>query len=91
MSKIVEVRASARSRPFSGEFVRLELGANTKRDCVVVRVVDDEGRVGWGEAHHGRNPTAMAEIVQRGLGSLLKGANMLDSEGIWARWPVSRS
>jgi D-galactarolactone cycloisomerase len=85
MPKIVEVGASAHSRPFSGEFVRLGLGANTKRDCVVVRIIDDDGRVGWGEAHHGQNPTAMAEIVERGLGSLLKGADVLDSEGIWAR------
>jgi D-galactarolactone cycloisomerase len=85
MSKIVEVRASAHSAPFTGELVRLGLGANTKRDCVVVRIIDDEGRVGWGEAHHGQNPTAVAEIVQLGLGSLLKGADALDSEGIWAR------
>lgn len=85
MSKIVEVRASAHSTPFSGVFVRLGLGVNTERDCVVVRIIDDEGRVGWGEAHHGQNPTAMAEIVYRGLGSLLKGADVLDSEGIWAQ------
>jgi D-galactarolactone cycloisomerase len=85
MPKIVEVGASAHSRSFSGELVRLGLGANTKRDCVVVRIIDDDGRVGWGEAHHGQNPTAMAEIVERGLGSLLKGADALDSEGIWAR------
>jgi D-galactarolactone cycloisomerase len=63
MPKIVQVGASAHSRSFSGELVRLGLGANTKRDCVVVRIVDDDGRVGWGEAHHGQNPTAMAEIV----------------------------
>jgi D-galactarolactone cycloisomerase len=85
MPKIVEVRASAHSRSFSGELVRLGLGANTKRDCVVVRITDDAGRVGWGEAHHGQNPTAMAEIVEKGLGSLLTGADALDSEGIWAR------
>src|ERR1700730_11792638 len=85
MPKIVEVGASAHSRPFSGEFVRLGLGANTKRDCVVVRIIDDDGRVGWGEAHHGQNPTAMVEIVEQGLGSLLKAADALDSEGIWAR------
>jgi D-galactarolactone cycloisomerase len=85
MPKIVEVRASAHSRPFSGELVRLGLGANTKRDCVVVRITDEDGRVGWGEAHHGQNPTAMAEVVGKGLGSLLTGADALDSEGIWAR------
>src|SRR5712692_3181809 len=63
MPKIIEVKASAHSRPFTG----------------------DLGRLGWGEAHHGQNPTAMAEIVERGLGSLITGADALDSEGIWAR------
>jgi L-alanine-DL-glutamate epimerase-like enolase superfamily enzyme len=85
MSRIVAVRASAHSRPFTGDLVRLGLGANTKRDCVVVRISTDDGAVGWGEAHHGQNPTAMAEIVEKGLGSLIIGADALDSEGIWAR------
>ncbi len=85
MTRIVEVRASAHSRPFAGDLVRLGLGANTKRDCVVVRIATDDGHVGWGEAHHGQNPTAMAEIVEKGLGSLIVGADALDSEGIWAR------
>jgi L-alanine-DL-glutamate epimerase-like enolase superfamily enzyme len=85
LSKIVAVRASAHSRVFSGELVRLGLGANTKRDCVVVRITADDGTVGWGEAHHGQNPTAMAEVVERGLGSLILGADPHDSEGIWAR------
>lgn len=85
MAKIVDVRASAHSRPFTGDLVRLGLGANTKRDCVLVRITSDDGHTGWGEAHHGQNPTAMAEIVEQGLGSLIKGADPLDSEGIWSR------
>ncbi len=85
MAKIVAVRASAHSRAFSGDLVRLGLGANTKRDCVVVRVTADDGTVGYGEAHHGQNPTAMAEVVEKGLGSLVLGADPFDTEGIWAR------
>jgi D-galactarolactone cycloisomerase len=85
MPKIAEVRASAHSRAYTGELVRLGLGANTKRDCVLVRITADDGTVGWGEAHHGQNPTAMAEVVEKGLGSLILGADALDSEGIWAR------
>lgn len=85
MAKIAEVRASAHSRAYSGELVRLGLGANTKRDCVLVRITADDGTVGWGEAHHGQNPTAIAEVVEKGLGSLIVGADALDSEGIWAR------
>ncbi len=85
MAKIVRVQASAHSRAFSGDLVRLGLGANTKRDCVVVRVTADDGTVGWGEAHHGQNPTAMAEVVEKGLGSLIIGADPFDSEGIFAK------
>jgi L-alanine-DL-glutamate epimerase-like enolase superfamily enzyme len=85
VAKIVAVRASAHSRAFSGDLVRLGLGANTKRDCVVVRVTADDGTVGYGEAHHGQNPTAMAEVVEKGLGSLVLGADPFDTEGIWAR------
>jgi D-galactarolactone cycloisomerase len=85
VSKIIGVRASAHSRAFSGDLVRLGLGANTKRDCVVVRVTADDGTVGWGEAHHGQNPTAMAEVVEKGLGSLILGADPFDTEGIFAK------
>jgi len=85
MPNIAEVKASAHSRPFTGDLVRMGLGANTKRDCVLVRITTDDGHVGWGEAHHGQNPTAMAEVVERGLGSLIKGTDALDTEGIWSR------
>ena len=33
--------ALASLEPFTGELVRLGLGANTKRDCVVIRITDD--------------------------------------------------
>ena len=85
MAKIVEVRASAHSCPFESNFVRLGLGTNTKRDIVLVRITDESGAVGLGEAHHGQNPTAMATVIQDGLGSLIIGADPLDSEGIWHR------
>ena len=85
MVKIIEVKASAHSRPFTGPLVRLGLGGNIKRDFVLVRVTADNGMVGYGESHHGQNLTAVAEIVERGLGSLIVGDDALDSEGIWAR------
>ena len=84
MVKIVEVKASGHSRPFTGPLVRLGLGGNIKRDFVLVRITADNGMVGYGESHHGQNLTAMTEIVERGLGSLIIGADALDSEGIWA-------
>lgn len=84
--KIVEVRASAHSRPLEGEaVVRLGIGANVKRDFVLVKITTDDGQVGYGEAHHGQNPTAVAEMVEKGLGSLILGDDPLDSEGIWAK------
>ena len=56
MAKIVEVHASAHSCPFESNFVRLGLGTNTKRDMVLVRITDESGTVGLGEAHHGQKP-----------------------------------
>ena len=64
MVKISSIEASAHSRPFEGDMVRNALGANVKRDFVLVKVTADDGTVGYGEAHHGQNPTAMAEIAR---------------------------
>ena len=85
MVKIVEVRASAHSCPFDQKPIRMGLGRNVKRDIVLVRVISDDGLIGFGESHHGQNPTAMAEVVEKGIGSLLIGADPLDTEGIWDR------
>jgi len=85
MARIVKVEATAHSRPFETDVVRLGLGANTKRDFVLVKVTSDDGTVGFGEAHHGQNLTAMAEVIGKGLGSLIIDADPFDSEGIWAR------
>ena len=83
MMKIARVEASAHSCPFEGEVLRNALGANVKRDFVLVKVVAEDGTVGYGEAHHGQNPTAMAEIVRNGIGTLVTGADPFDTEGIW--------
>ena len=83
--KIASVTARAYSRPFEGEVIRLALGANVKRDFVLVKITTDDGQVGYGESHHGQNPTAMAEVVEKGLGSLIIGHDPLDTEGIWAK------
>jgi len=83
--KIVEVRASAHSCRYPDEQLRLGLGRTTKRDFVFIKVVADDGTVGYRESHHGQNPTAMAEIIEHGIGALLIGLDPLDSEGIWHR------
>ena len=85
MARIAKIEASAHSRPFEGGVLRNALGANVKRDFVFVKVTADDGTVGYGESHHGQNPTAMAEIVQNGIGALLTGADPFDTEGLWQR------
>ena len=85
MVKIASIEASAHSRPFEGDVLRNALGANIKRDFVLVKVTADDGTVGYGEAHHGQNPTAMAEIIQGGIATLVVGSDPFDTEGIWER------
>ena len=85
MVSIASIEASAHSRPFEGDMVRNALGANIKRDFVLVKVTADDGTVGYGEAHHGQNLTAMAEIIRNGIATLLIGSDPFDTEGIWER------
>ena len=84
-AEIVEVTASVHSVPFEGIAVRQGVGNMIKRDLVLVKVVADDGTVGWGEAHHGLNPTAVAEIVRHSMAPAVVGADPFDGEGIWAR------
>ena len=72
MAKIVEVRASAHSCPFDTNLVRLGLGTNTKRDIVLVRIVDESGAVGprrgssRPEPHrHGSGDSGRARLAHR--------------------------
>jgi D-galactarolactone cycloisomerase len=85
MVKIAKIEASAHSRPFTENVIRMGLGRNVKRDFVFVKITADDGTVGYGESHHGQNLTAMAEVVEKGVGSLIIGADPFDSEGIWER------
>ena len=85
MAKIVKISASAYSCPYANDLVRMGLGVNVKRDTVLVRITNEDGEMGIGEAHHGQNPTAMAEIIEKGLGSLIIDDDPLDTEGIWEK------
>jgi hypothetical protein len=53
------------SGPFQGEFVRLGLGTNTRRDRAVARIVGDEGRIAWGEARHGQYLDICPSVLDR--------------------------
>ncbi len=65
--------------------VSLGIGRTVKRDAVIVRVDTDEGLRGWGEAHAGRAPTAIAELINTTLATLVTGLDALDAQAVWQR------
>jgi len=65
--------------------VTLGIGRAVKRDAVVVKVTTDDGLVGYGEAHHGRAPGAVAHLVNTTLRQLVQGLDAADVVGVWAR------
>jgi D-galactarolactone cycloisomerase len=68
-----------------GENVRLGLGRTIKRDAVLVKVETDEGVVGWGEAHHGRCPGAIAKLIDTTISELTLNMDAFDVVGVWKR------
>lgn len=65
--------------------IRLGVGRMVKRDAVLVKVTTDGGLVGWGEAHHGRSPGAIAKLIETTLAPMIVGMDAFDVHGIWAR------
>ncbi|MCS4505876.1 mandelate racemase/muconate lactonizing enzyme family protein [Arhodomonas aquaeolei] len=83
---IDRVDAFAVSFPIAKEeSVTFGAGRAVKRDAVVVRVTTREGIVGWGEAHHGRAHTAIAELINTTLADLVVGMDAADVVGAWQR------
>jgi L-alanine-DL-glutamate epimerase-like enolase superfamily enzyme len=83
---ITEVQAYPTSFPVPpGGSVTLGIGRAVKRDAVVVKVTVEGGLVGWGEAHHGRCPGAVAHLVNTTLRQLVVGLDATDPVGVWAR------
>ncbi|MBK5962523.1 mandelate racemase [Rhodoplanes elegans] len=68
-----------------GQNVTLGIGRAVKRDAVLVKIETDEGLVGWGEAHHGRCPGAIARLVDTTIAELVVGLDALDVVGVWRR------
>jgi D-galactarolactone cycloisomerase len=84
--RIREVRAYPTSFPVDPrDSVTLGVGRTVKRDAVMVKVVTEDGVTGWGEAHHGRCPGAVAHIVNTTLRMLVEGRDADDVTGIWQR------
>jgi D-galactarolactone cycloisomerase len=65
--------------------IRMGVGRMVKRDAVLVKVVTNEGLAGWGEAHHGRSPGAVAKLIDTTLAPMLIGMDALDVVGAWTR------
>jgi D-galactarolactone cycloisomerase len=68
-----------------GHNVTLGIGRAVKRDAVLVKVETDEGITGWGEAHHGRCPGAIAKLIDTTISELVTGMDALDVIGVWKR------
>ena len=84
--RIADIRAVPISFPVpANKSVTLGIGRSVKRDSVLVRVETDEGHVGWGEAHHGRCPGAIAKLIDTTLRELVLGFDAHDVAGVWAR------
>ena len=84
--RIADVKAHPTSFPVPpSQSVTLGIGRAVKRDAVVVKVTTDDGLVGYGEAHHGRAPGAVAHLVNTTLRQLVQGLEATDVVGVWAR------
>lgn len=84
--KIVDVQAFPVSVPIPAEKQnKLGIGRLTKRDAVFVKVATAGGLIGWGEAHHGRNPGAVANIIKSTMRDLALGMDASDVSGIWRK------
>ncbi len=70
--RIARIQAFATSVPVKNG-VTLGIGRAVKRDCVIVKVQTEGGIVGWGEAHHGRCPGAVAHLLNTTLSQLVCG------------------
>jgi D-galactarolactone cycloisomerase len=85
-TRIREVRAFPTSFPVDPkDAVTLGIGRTVKRDAVMVKVATEDGVIGWGEAHHGRCPGAVAHLVNTTLRLLVVGQDADDIIGIWKK------
>jgi len=82
--QITDVTAFPASFPVKKP-VTLGIGRAVKRDAVIVRVTTRGGIVGWGEAHHGRCPGAIAKLIDTTMRQLVVGMDAYDVVGIWSR------
>ena len=65
--------------------ITLGIGTAVKRDAVLLKVITDEGIVGWGEAHHGRCPGAIAKLIDTTISELAVGMDAGDPVAVWSK------
>ncbi len=84
--KIADIIAIPLSFPVpEDKSVTLGIGRAVKRDTVLVKVTTEGGLIGWGEAHAGRAPGAVAQLIDSTLKTLVLGMDATDVVGVWAR------
>ncbi len=82
--KITNITAYPLSFAIPEEFrVTLGIGSAIKRDCVLIKVETSDGITGWGEAHAGRAPGAVALLANSTLKTLAVGMDATDVVGVW--------
>ncbi len=82
--RITDVTAFPLSFPIPEDRqVTLGIGRAVKRDAVLIKVTTDEGLTGWGEAHAGRAPGAIAQLVNTSIRQLVVGRQATDTSGVW--------
>ena len=86
MNVITEIVATPLSyRLPEGKTVTLGIGSTIKRDAIVVRVRTSDGVTGYGEAHPGRSPGAIASLIRHTIAPMLIGMEATDCSGVWNR------
>lgn len=82
--RIADIKAFPISVPIPPESQNtVGIGKLVKRDAVIVKIVTDDGIVGWGESHHGRNPGAVAHIINTTMRDLVLGMDATETTEIW--------
>lgn len=82
--RIVDIQAFAISvRVENGP--QLAIGRAVKRDAVVVRVMSEDGLVGYGESHHARSANIIAEIVNTTLKEIILPASADEVVRSWSK------
>jgi len=85
-SQIRDAKAYPSSFPLAPDStVTLGIGRTVKRDAVIVKVITEDGLIGFGESHHGRCPGAVAHLVNTTLRQLVVGLDAFDVVGVWNR------